>query len=538
MSHLKPGPGLLGLGSGPRDSAGPMNLERLRDRFFEGAPRYKWIETIGRGGMGIVFKADDLELEEVVAIKVLSPDWESDDQQLLTRFKREINLNRKIKHPNVARIHDFGMSGDFPFITMEFVPGTDLRTLIQGQHRIPPTQAISILRQIALGSEAAHKLGIIHRDLKSQNVMVEESGAVAILDFGLARGKQSVTLTLDSVMVGTPHYMSPEQALGRPTDARSDVYSIGVMGYEMLTGKVPFDGESPLVIAMKHVSEPIPDELSRFPDVSPEFQGILLRALAKDPEARFASAADLEAELAMLRPFVPPPGVTVPVPGPPEEVLAPSLWEPTPVSPPPAVPPPGTPAPAPPAPKFSISSASIPAVSVPSTPTSARAAPTPPRKTRPPVVLVVDDDAAERKQLGEAVSRYGCEFVECPTGEKALDLLLREDVDLVLMSAVLPGMDGFDVTRVLKSQPATTDLPVVLISSRLDRGHFAFAIQSGATDFLMKPVKTDVLVGRLWHILEHHGFAPPPENQSIIAAMKRTLRDAATLTPPSSSPKR
>ncbi|MFI5182219.1 MAG: serine/threonine-protein kinase, partial [Thermoanaerobaculia bacterium] len=282
-----------------------MNLDRLRDRFFEGVPRYRWIETIGRGGMGIVFRAHDLDLEEEVAIKVLSPDWETDDQQLLTRFKREINLNRKIKHPNVARIHDFGMSGDYPFITMEFVPGVDLRTLIQREGRIAPMQSISILRQIALGSEAAHRLGIIHRDLKSQNVMVEDSGAVAILDFGLARGKQSVTLTLDSVMVGTPHYMSPEQALGRPTDARSDVYSIGVMAFEMLTGKVPFDGESPLIIAMKHVSEPIPDDLSRFPDIAPELQAIVLKALAKNPDERFSSAADLEAEMAMLRPFTP-----------------------------------------------------------------------------------------------------------------------------------------------------------------------------------------------------------------------------------------
>jgi DNA-binding response OmpR family regulator len=148
-------------------------------------------------------------------------------------------------------------------------------------------------------------------------------------------------------------------------------------------------------------------------------------------------------------------------------------------------------------------------------------------------VLVVDEDAKERRQLADAVSKYGCEIFEATSGEKALDLLLREEVDLVLMNAVLPGMDGFDVTRVLKSQPATTDLPVVLVSSRLDRGHFAFAIQSGATDFLMKPVKTEMLVGRLWHILEHHGFAPPPENSSIIAAMKKTLHDAVTLTPPS-----
>jgi len=123
-----------------------MNLDRLRDRFFEGVSRYRWIETIGRGGMGIVFRADDLDLEEEVAIKVLSPDWETDDQQLLTRFKREINLNRKIKHPNVARIHDFGMSGDYPFITMEFVPGVDLRTLIQREGRIAPAPSISILR--------------------------------------------------------------------------------------------------------------------------------------------------------------------------------------------------------------------------------------------------------------------------------------------------------------------------------------------------------------------------------------------------------
>jgi CheY-like chemotaxis protein len=331
-------------------------------------------------------------------------------------------------------------------------------------------------------------------------------------------------------MVGTPHYMSPEQALGRPTDARSDVYSIGVMGYEMLTGKVPFDGESPLVIAMKHVSEPIPDELPRFPDVSPDFQAILLRALAKDPASRFPSAAEFETELAMLRPFAAPSGAAIPVPGPAAPPI-PTPWEPTPASPPAAAPVPGAPAETPPAKPFSISSASIPAVSA--TPTAARAAPAPPKKTRPPVVLVVDEDARERRQLADAVSKYGCEIFEVPSGEKALDLLLREDVDLVLMSAVLPGMDGFDVTRVLKSQPATTDLPVVLVSTRLDRGHFAFAIQSGATDFLLKPVKTEMLVGRLWHILEHHGFVPPAENQSIIAAMKKTLLDAVTLTPPS-----
>jgi serine/threonine protein kinase len=512
-----------------------MNLDRLRDRFFEGAPRYRWIETIGRGGMGIVFRVHDLELEEEVAIKVLSPDWETDDQQLLTRFKREINLNRKIKHPNVARIHDFGMSGDFPYITMEFVPGIDLRTLIQREGRLPPPTAISILRQIALGSDAAHRLGIIHRDLKSQNVMVEESGAVAILDFGLARGKQSVALTLDSVMVGTPHYMSPEQALGRPTDARSDVYSIGVMGFEMVTGKVPFDGESPLVIAMKHVSEPIPGDMSRFPDVSPALQAIILRALEKSPDARFPSASDLEAELAMLRPFSSPaigvfaPPAAAPAPAPDWLQIEPDS------TPLPSVP--GAPIPSVAGPAFDVSAASIPA-GKPATPSLPKAPPAPPKKTRPPVILIVSDDARTRNELSDALGRYDAEAIGMSSGEKALELLLKEDVDLVLMETNLPGMDGFDVTRILRSQAATADLPVVLMSARIDRGRFAFAIQSGATDYMLRDAKTETIVGRLWHILDHHGFVPPPANVALHSAMRKTLLDAATLTPPSAPQKK
>jgi serine/threonine protein kinase/DNA-binding NarL/FixJ family response regulator len=497
-----------------------MNLERLRQRFFEGLTRYRWQETAGRGGMGIVFKAQDLDLDDVVAIKVLSPDWESDDQQLLQRFKREINLNRKIKHPNVARIHDFGMSGDFPYITMEYVPGKDLRTIIQLEGKLPQARAVSILRQIALGTEAAHKLGIIHRDLKSQNVMVEDSGAVAILDFGLARGQTTEQLTLDSVMVGTPHYMSPEQALGRPTDARSDVYSIGVMAFEILTGKVPYDGESPLVIAMKHVSEPAPDDLRKEPNVSPELIAIVYKALEKDPARRFASAADLEAELAMLRPFesgvqaVSGPRGATPV----QATSIPSA--------------PGTPVPRP------VSRESHPelgSMATPSMPSPALPAVsgTPPveLKLRPPVVLVVDGDAKERKRLADVLGRHACRALEAKDGPEALERLLKDTVDLVLMDIALPGMDGFDVTRVIKAQAATMALPVVLTSARLDRSHFAFAIQTGATDVLAKPLQSEAVVGRLWHILTHHGFQPPAGNEPVLAAMKKTLPSA--MTPPS-----
>jgi serine/threonine protein kinase/DNA-binding NarL/FixJ family response regulator len=495
-----------------------MNLERLRQRFFEGLTRYRWQETVGRGGMGIVFKAQDLDLDDVVAIKVLSPDWETDDQQLLLRFKREINLNRKIKHPNVARIHDFGMSGDFPYITMEYVPGKDLRTIIQLEGKLPQARAISILRQIALGTEAAHKLGIIHRDLKSQNVMVEDSGAVAILDFGLARGKTTEQLTLDSVMVGTPHYMSPEQALGRPTDARSDVYSIGVMAYEILTGKVPYDGESPLVIAMKHVSEPPPDDLRKATYVAPELIAITYKALAKEPSSRFPSAADLEAELAMLRPLS---GVMPPVSAPHPAIPAVSF---------------------PSAPGMSIETpasrgthpelASMPPPAAPTSALPSTSGATPVEaKNRPPVILLVEGDAKERKRLADVLGRHGCRTLEAKDGPEALERLLKDTIDLVLMDIALPGMDGFDVTRVIKAQPATIALPVVLTSARLDRSHFAFAIQTGATDVMAKPLQSEAVVGRLWHILTHHGFQPPAGNEPVLAAMKKTLPSA--MTPPS-----
>jgi serine/threonine protein kinase/DNA-binding NarL/FixJ family response regulator len=494
-----------------------MNLERLRIRFFEGLTRYRWEETVGRGGMGIVFKAHDLDLDDVVAIKVLSPDWETDDQQLLLRFKREINLNRKIKHPNVARIHDFGMSNDFPYITMEYVPGHDLRTIIQMEGRIPQARAISILRQIALGTEAAHKLGIIHRDLKSQNVMLEDNGAVAILDFGLARGKTNEQLTLDSVMVGTPHYMSPEQALGRPTDARSDVYSIGVMAYELLTGKVPYDGESPLVIAMKHVSEPPPDDLRKVTTASPELIAIVYRALEKEPANRFASAADLEAELAMLRPFDS------------GQVPAISASHPS-ITAPPALPSPARVEPAAPRTHPELGTMATPVMPTPALPVGSSATPIE-VKARPPVILLVEGDARERKRLADVLGRHGCRALEAKDGPEALERLLQDTVDLVLMDVALPGMDGFDVTRVIKAQASSTALPVILTSARLDRSHFAFAIQTGATDVLAKPLQSEAVVGRLWHVLTHHGFQPPAGNEPVLTAMKKTLPSATT--PPS-----
>ena len=232
-----------------------MKLESFRRRFFELLPRYEWEGTLGRGGIGVVFRALDRELGESVAIKVLSPNLARDENALLARFKREVALNRKIKHPNVARMFDYGIAGDYPFITMELIEGEDLWTLIGSRHRFPAAEAVPIVRQIARGVAAIHRLGILHRDLKSQNVLVDRHGAAVILDFGLARGSFDPGLTLASVLLGTPEYMSPEQALGDPLDERADLYSIGVIAWEMLSGQLPFSGESPVATAMKHVHD-------------------------------------------------------------------------------------------------------------------------------------------------------------------------------------------------------------------------------------------------------------------------------------------
>ena len=165
-------------------------------------------------------------------------------------------------------MYDFGLSGPYPYITMEFVPGKDLWTLIRDEGRIKPARALPILRQIARGCSAIHELGIIHRDLKSQNVIVDENGAVAIVDFGLARWNLGSGFTLDSIILGTPQYMSPEQASGKVVDARTDIYSIGIIAFEALTGQLPFTGDSPIAVAMKQINDPVPDLLARYADVS------------------------------------------------------------------------------------------------------------------------------------------------------------------------------------------------------------------------------------------------------------------------------
>ncbi len=463
-----------------------MKLESFRRRFFELLPRYEFNGILGHGGIGIVFSAFDRELEETVAIKVLSPDLGWDEHALLARFKREVALSRKIKHPNVARMYDYGIAGDYPFITMELIDGQDLWTLIGTRHRYPAAETVPIVRQIARGAAAIHRLGILHRDLKSQNVIIDRQGAAVILDFGLARGSWDPGLTMASVLLGTPQYMSPEQALGNELDERADLYSIGVIAWEMLAGKTPFQGESPVATAMMHVNDPLPDIRRLAPDVPADLYAVLGKVLSRDRADRYASALELADALARCDT-----GAAAPLAGerrlPAAEAIAREVEK-------------------------ALDSITLPRESRPAPRVEApRTLVTARPRRRHPIVLVVETEVRDLLRLATALCMTGCRTLEVTGAEEALETVLSKRVDLVVMATSLAGMDGFDVARILKSIPRVAHIPVLLLAPSPDRALHAFALQSGAADLLPKPVSRALLEERTWELLRRRGFRHPAD---------------------------
>jgi serine/threonine protein kinase len=458
-----------------------VNVDSFRRRFFALLPRYEYAGTLGHGGIGVVFKALDRDLEETVALKVLSPNLGRDENALLARFKREVALSRRIKHPNVARMYDYGIAGDYPYISMELIDGEDLWTLVGKRRRFPAAEAVPIVRQIARGAAAIHRLGILHRDLKSQNVIVDRQGAAVILDFGLARGSFDPGLTMASVLLGTPQYMSPEQALGGDLDARADLYSIGVIAWEMLAGRTPFQGESPVATAMMHVHDPLPDIRELVPAIPADLFGVLTRVLAKKREERYASALELDDALALCDT-----GPSAPLP---EDRLVPEaeafLREV----------------------EIALDSVALPRGARTASGSEApKTLVTPRSRRRPPVVLVAEEDLRSLLKLATALCATGCRTLEVRSAEEALETALSRQVDLVVMDTELPGMDGYDVARILKSIPRVAHPPVLLLARSPDRARHAFALQSGAADLLPKPLPPGMLEGKAWELLRRRGF--------------------------------
>jgi CheY-like chemotaxis protein/predicted Ser/Thr protein kinase len=437
--------------------------DAIRASLFASLPRYEYLGLLGKGGMGYVFKAMDRELNEVIAIKVIGQTRGEESATVLRRFKGEVTLNRKISHPNVCRLFHYGVASGLPYLTMEFVDGRELGILIDQESPMPPKKALRILTQLTRAVAAAHAAGIVHRDLKPANVIVRPSGDVSVLDFGLAYDttRTDPRITQAGAAVGTPNYMSPEQIQGRLVDEKSDLYSIGAVAFELLTGHRMFTGRTFLSIAKKHLEMTVTRGALEGRGVPRELAAIVLRCLEKKPEDRFPSATALAASFEALE----------------------RMQEPR--------------APAAAAPPTAVRM---------KTAVRRRSAVQPARAPgRRPAVLVVDDDEQVRNLVCAVLRRGGFEAVASPSGEDALTLLETRTVDLVLIDVQMPGVDGFDTVRVLKSQPAQAGIPVLFMSGFPEKNRVLFASQTGAVDFLTKPLDLKLLLGKVTALLGEPG---------------------------------
>jgi serine/threonine-protein kinase len=261
--------------------------------------RFEILAVLGAGGMGVVYKARDRELDDLVALKMLKREA-AGDQALLARLKSELKLARKITHPNVLRTFDFGDVDGHPFISMEYVRGITLRGMLEQSGRLPYSAAVWLARQLLAGLAAAHALDILHRDIKPENVLLDSAGNLKLMDFGLARPveRQGRGETREGFIVGTPHYLSPEQIESREPDKRSDVYACGVVLFELFTGRLPFEGANPMDVLMKHLKQPPPRPSELAPELPAALEALVLACLAKDAAARPSDAGEVLARLA------------------------------------------------------------------------------------------------------------------------------------------------------------------------------------------------------------------------------------------------
>jgi putative two-component system response regulator len=397
---------------------------------------YRILGRIGRGGMATVYRAHHAGLDRDVAIKVL-PEFFAEDASYRERFQLEARSVARLKHPNILNVFDFGQDWGVTYLVLELVEGGTLAERLG--RPIDLEDVIRFMRPIAGALDYAHSQGVLHRDIKPSNILVHRDGTPVLADFGLATMADSPRkLTASGTILGTPEYMSPEQGAGEPIGPASDRYSFAVVAYEMLTGRVPFEAETPAAVLLSHINKTVPPTRELVGEVSSHIESALRKALAKTPIERFDSASQ----------FV--------------TALTPAAW----------------------------------------VHRERRDLIVPARPSRPhsrplPSVLVVDDSAPNRELIEACLADVECRVRLAADGPSALAAIETAAPDLVLLDVQMPGMDGYTVCRRIKTNPALRLVPVVMITA-LDRSEDRVqALEAGADDFMSKPVERLELVARV-----------------------------------------
>ncbi len=409
----------------------------LADGFTLG--QYRIVACIGRGGMATVYRARQASLDRDVAIKVL-PDFFAEDEGYRERFQQEAKSIARLKHPNILNVFDFGQERGITYLVLELVEGGTLSERLGRPMDLQ--EAVRIIRPIASALDHAHAQGVLHRDIKPSNILIHRDGTPVLGDFGLAKIAGSVRrLTASGTVLGTPEYMSPEYGAGEPIGPPSDLYSLAVVAYEMLTGRVPFEADTPAAVLLSHINKAVPPTRELVGELSGHVEDALRKALAKNPLERFDSATQFVA------------------------ALTPAAWV----------------------------HGERPETIAPTRPqqnakTASRSLPT---------VLVVDDSAANRELIEACLAGIDCRVRLAGDGPSALAAIEAAPPDLVLLDVQMPGMDGYTVCRRLKASSTLRLVPVVMITA-LDRSDDRVqALEAGADDFMSKPVERLELVARV-----------------------------------------